>query len=106
MNHSRRITEADLLLPTLRLLNEHPNGKMTTSELIVALMEEIQPEGEDIEILDGRQDTRFSQIVRNLVSHKKVPGNIIAEGYAEHVGPRQGIRITEAGKARLASRRS
>jgi hypothetical protein len=39
--------------------------------------------------------------VRNMVSHKSASGNIIAEGFVEYLGPRQGLRLTEAGRAHL-----
>lgn len=96
-----RISEADLLLPTLRVLAAQPNGSMTTSDLIAELTEIMNPQGEDAEILEGRQDTRFSQIVRNMVSHKQVPGNILAEGFAIHTGRKQGLKITDAGRLHL-----
>lgn len=96
-----RIVEADLLIPTLRILNNQLSGSMTTTDLIAELEAEFQPTGEDAEILDGRQDTRFSQIVRNMVSHKDLPGNIIAEGFAEHLGARTGLKITDPGRAHL-----
>ena len=36
---------------------------------------------------------RFSQIVSNMISHKNASGNIIAEGFAIHLGPRKGLEI-------------
>lgn len=96
-----RISEADLLLPTLRILATQPSGSLTTSDLIVELTEVMNPQGEDAEILEGRQDTRFSQIVRNMVSHKDMPGNIIAEGFVVHAGRREGLKITDAGRLHL-----
>jgi hypothetical protein len=100
-NKKGRITESDLLIPTLRILAIQPNGSLTTAHLIAELKSEFQPEGEDAEILEGRQDTKFSQIVRNMVSHKGSPGNIIAEGLAEHLGAQRGLRITNAGREHL-----
>jgi hypothetical protein len=96
-----RISEADLLIPTLRLLASQPNGRMTTSRLISELEILMEPTGEDAEILEGRHDTHFSQIVRNMISHKTAAGNIIAEGFAIHLGPRRGLEITEAGRLHL-----
>jgi hypothetical protein len=93
-----RISEADLLIPTLRKLASQPNGRMSTSRLIIELETLLEPSGDDAEILEGRHDSHFSQIVRNMVSHKTVPGNIIAEGFAIHLGPRRGLEITEAGR--------
>jgi len=65
-----RISERDLHLPTLLLVEKNP--EIRTSELIKELEEIFRPAGEDAEILPGRSDTRFSQLVRNLVSHKSL----------------------------------
>lgn len=62
-----RITEPDLILPALYVIDGHPG--ITTGELIVELRYIFNPTGEDAEILSGRNDDKFSQIVRNLVSH-------------------------------------
>ena len=91
-----------MLLPTLRHLAAQPDGYMSTSDLISALTTEFQPEGEDAEILDGRHDTKFSQIVRNMKSHKNSGENIIALGYAKPHA--RGFLITEAGRKYLASK--
>jgi hypothetical protein len=96
-----RISEANLLIPTLRKLASQPNGRMSTSRLIVELEMLLEPSGDDAKILEGRHDTHFSQIVRNMVSHKTSPGNIIAEGFAIHLGPRRGLEITDAGRLHL-----
>ena len=64
-----RITENDLIIPALRLLNNAPNKTLTTTELISQLHQIMNPSAEDLVILQDRNDTRFSQIVRNLKSH-------------------------------------
>ena len=48
-----RISESDLLLPTLRLLANAPGGYLSTTDLISALEAIFRPEGEDAEILEG-----------------------------------------------------
>lgn len=63
-----RITEKELLLPTLYLLARSSTG-LSTSDLISELTSIFKPNGEDAEILAGRKDTKFSQKVRNLKSH-------------------------------------
>jgi hypothetical protein len=98
---SSRVSESDLLIPTLRKLAAQPNGKMSTSRLILELELMFEPSRDDAKIIRGRRDTHFSQIVRNMVSHKTVPGNIIAEGFAIHLGLRNGMEITEAGRLHL-----
>lgn len=63
-----RINEKSIILPALYII--HKNKTATTSELIKELTEFFKPTGEDAEILSGRKDTKFSQKVRNLVSHR------------------------------------
>lgn len=66
---NRRITEAELILPSLFLMSLRTNGCIHTSELISLLTDLMKPTGRDAEILNGRSDTYFSQKVRNLKSH-------------------------------------
>ena len=88
-----RIPEAELVLPTLTLLYDAPNGEMTTTELIRQLEYYFLPEGEDAQILADRMDTRFSQKVRNLKSHK----TLFRAGLADEI--HNGFRITAKGRA-------
>jgi predicted HNH restriction endonuclease len=67
MTDENRISESELIFPTLRFLNE--KGNLKTSELIKLLEAELKPTGRDAELLKGRKDTHFSQKVRNLKSH-------------------------------------
>ncbi len=64
-----RITERELILPSLYLMDKQPNGRISTSLLIELLTKMMHPIGPDANILDDRQDTYFSQKVRNLKSH-------------------------------------
>jgi hypothetical protein len=66
-----RVRERDLVIPALRLAESRPGGFMSTSDLIAELAEIFNPTGLDAQILDGRQDTYFSQKVRNLISHRE-----------------------------------
>lgn len=88
----RRIPEAELVLPTLMLLHDAPNGEMTTTELIRQLEYHFLPDGEDAAILADRTDTKFSQKVRNLKSHK----TLSKAGLAEEIP--NGFRVTEKGR--------
>ena len=87
------VTESELVLPALWLMAQRPNGRIDTSDLIRGLTNIIQPTGIDAEILAGRNDTYFSQKVRNLKSHNTFERN----GYAIDVP--NGFQITETGKA-------
>jgi predicted HNH restriction endonuclease len=74
-----RISESELILPTLLVLSLN-GGIITTSGLIAKLREILNPQGEDLEILKNRSDDKFSQKVRNLVSHRTLEDF----GYAEY----------------------
>ncbi len=63
-----RIEEKTLILPTLYIIKR--DGATSTSDLIEELTAVFNPTGEDAKILDGRHDTKFSQKVRNLKSHR------------------------------------
>ena len=68
-------SEKDLILPALKIIYEasKDGGKgITTSELIKNLREILNPVGEDLSLLQGRKDDKFSQKVRNLISHKTI----------------------------------
>ena len=47
-------------------------------------------------------EAMWQQLVRNIKSHDKSPGNYIADGYLEHV-PGVGYRLTAAGKKCMGS---
>lgn len=65
-------TESDLIVPALKLLSKNPNG-LSTTDLIQHLTRKMKPTGHDAEIIQGRNDTYFSQKVRNLVgSHRNL----------------------------------
>lgn len=98
-----RITEEQLVLPALYLMEISPTKSITTTKMKEDLVAIFQPTGADAAIIDGRNDTFFTQKVRNLRSHKKLEGL----GYATYSPPKQGERsgsftITPAGQAYLA----
>lgn len=74
----RRISESDLVPVALEIIRQHPG--IRTSSLISELEQIFQPEGKDAEILDGRNDTKFSQKVRNLKSHDTIIAQTRTEG--------------------------
>ncbi|MDD5790924.1 MAG: HNH endonuclease [Spirochaetia bacterium] len=67
-----RIEEKNLILPALYIIQNGVNVDMPT--LISELINVFNPDGEDAKILDGRSDTKFSQKVRNLKSHRATNG--------------------------------
>ena len=101
MTEEGRIPERTIAQEALKLLAQAQGGFMTTSDLIAALDNQFEPTGEDAEILDGRSDTRFSQKVRNLVSHRGYTNGLEANGYAAYDKGRSGWTITPAGRAQV-----
>jgi len=77
---NQRITESELILPSLFLMSLKPHGCIHTSELIPLLTDLMKPTGLDAEILSNRSDTYFSQKVRNLKSHD----TLLRKGYVTY----------------------
>lgn len=91
-----RITEKQLVLPALYLMaRNNDDGFITTSELISKLTDVMQPTGEDAEILQNRNDTYFSQKVRNLKSHD----TLVSKEFATN--EKKGFKITQKGRTYL-----
>jgi predicted HNH restriction endonuclease len=61
-------SESDLIVPAVAIIAGHPNG-IGTSELSQKLRSQLRPSGDDLTILENRNDDKFSQKVRNLKSH-------------------------------------
>jgi hypothetical protein len=85
----------DLWKFALLVMATKPDGAISTSELIAELPNYIRVPDNSQEVLTGRKDSKFSQIVRNLKSHKTAKTNFIYQGYAEDVDG--GFRITPKG---------
>ncbi|WP_139209913.1 hypothetical protein [Palleronia pelagia] len=97
------IREAEIRAAALAELDNSPNGRLTTTELIDVLTEKMKPTGKDAELADGRGDTYFSQKVRNLVSHRKSGTGLEARGLAEYDGGEESWTITDEGRAHLGA---
>lgn len=90
-----RITESELVLPSLFLMNSSEDGVIETATLIEKLRELMRPQGEDLKILAGRRDDKFSQKVRNLKSHNTFERDDLARYIDDH------FEITENGRVYL-----
>jgi predicted HNH restriction endonuclease len=88
------ITEKDLILPTLYLMHGNERFSITTAELIPSLESIMHPIGHDNEILANRNDTYFSQKVRNLKSHNTLE----RLEFAEYDTEKKCYIITQKGK--------
>ena len=72
------------------------DGTILTTELIAELPNYIHVPVGAQEGLSESNDNKFSQIVRNLKSHKTAKTNFIYQGYAEDI--KNGFRITTKGR--------
>jgi len=91
-----RITERELILPALHVIENETNEEITTSELIKKLENLIEIDDADKGIIQGRKDSYFTQKVRNLKSHN----TLVEKGYATYTNGK--FKITEEGKNYLS----
>ncbi len=96
-----QIQESDLVVPTLMFLTTQPDGVARTSDIIAYMEERFQSTGVDAETLKGRKASRFSQIVRNMISHRDGMHSFIRNGYADYLNVPRGLRITNKGRRLL-----
>lgn len=77
-----RVRERDLVEPVLNLIASESDeyGGLDVTRIDKLLRSRIRLSDEDKQILKGRKDDRFSQVVRNLVSHRTLERT----GYAEY----------------------
>ena len=93
-----KYSEKQLIIPALLELYISENKSMSTTKLIASLIKRLNPDGDDMEILFGRNDTRFSQKVRNLISHKSLYPAFVDYDAKNHM-----IKINENGIKYLES---
>ena len=97
MKPNKRISENELTIPALELLKQAPDQTLTTSEMQQALDQRLKPQGEDSEILDGRHDSKFSQKVRNLISHRHQSTSPIRQGFMAYDKSNHSLTLTHLG---------
>lgn len=97
-----RTTEAEISQVVLRILVDRPNGEAEQSNIKEMIPQFIRLTQDDCAQSETRPNEEvWEQLVRNIVSHKEVEGNYIAEGYLE--SPRRGwLRITDAGRRKIS----
>lgn len=89
------LSENQLVVPALLAMLNSPNGSILTSDLIDHISGQFALDNQDLSPLLNRNDEKYTQIVRNLKSHK----TFVKKGLAvEFEG---GFRITPEGVAWL-----
>lgn len=97
-----RISENQLILPALYLMDISPHKSITTTAMKEALIDIFKPTGEDNEIIQDRNDTFFTQKVRNLKSHDTLKNLGFAVYYHRIPGEPSGrFALTQVGKTFL-----
>ena len=86
---------ADLWKYALLIMSVRPDGEITTSDMIDELPGYVHLSEDHAAANASRKDSKFSQLVRNLKSHKNTRTNFIYQGYAQDV--RGGFKITRKG---------
>jgi hypothetical protein len=76
-------------------MSVRPEGAVSTSSLIDEMPKYVARSDEHTEALQNRKDSKFSQLVRNLKSHKHTKTNFIYQGYAQDIPG--GLKITRKG---------
>lgn len=69
--------KADLWKYALLIMSVRPDGEVTTSDLIDQMPQFVKLSDDDLAVNASRKDSKFSQIVRNLKSHKTTKTNFI-----------------------------
>jgi hypothetical protein len=87
--------KTDLWKYALLIMARQQDGFASTSMLISELPDYIAIPDASQQPLVGRKDSKFSQLVRNLKSHKNTKTSFIHQGYAQDVP--NGFRITSKG---------
>lgn len=74
-----------------------PEGEISTSDMTAEMPDYVHLSEEHASANASRKDSKFSQIVRNLKSHKTTKTNFIYPGYGQDVPG--GFKITRKGLA-------
>lgn len=87
--------QEDLLFPSIMIIGKY-GGQMDTTILISELMVLLSPDGSDLESYNGRNDTIFSQTVRNLRAH--IPSTKGLQKYFDVAKGDDGIKLSDYGQ--------
>lgn len=98
-----RTREGDLIDPVLRLILKHrdESGGLDITKIDRLLREQIALTEIDKTILKGRKDDKFSQVVRNLVSHRTLERDGLAEYRNDGTFKRGAYYLTIKGAVRI-----
>ncbi|MEX3011355.1 hypothetical protein [Hoeflea sp. TYP-13] len=94
-------SEPAIGLAVMQVLANEPKGEATVRTLVKKVPNYVKLTNGDREPSPTRPGEEvWEQRVRNLKSHHEAEGNVIAEGFVEHIGWGR-YRLTEAGHRHL-----
>ncbi len=85
------LSENQLIVPALIAMHQSPSHEIQTSDLIEHIADQFTLDDKDLSPLVNRNDEKYTQIVRNLKSHKTLKDF----GYAVEI--EGGFQITKEG---------
>lgn len=94
-----RIPEREIRYAALKALLNSESGSLTTSQLIALLSGQMNPTGRDVRLGRNRNDTLFSQKVRNIISHRHNGQGLVARGLVVYDAQTETLTITAQGRA-------
>ena len=95
-----RVTEAEIGGAVLAICANTATGECSIADLKAEIPNYIDLSAEDrVQSTTRPNEEMWEQQVRNLISHRTTPGNIICDGYADYTG--NAIKITAAGRAHI-----
>lgn len=94
-----RYTEAQIRKEACKELLNSPGQTLSTSKLIIRLEARMTPVGKDAAVAGERNDTYFSQKVRNLVCHRRQSTGLEARGIADYDKPSASWTLTPRGRS-------
>ena len=105
MNDEARVREKDLIQPVLELIGKYgdPDHGLEIAVISKKLRAVMVLTDDDRKILKGRKDDRFSQVVRNLVSHRTLEKEGLATYRLGGAVTKGSYVLTPKGKARLGN---
>jgi hypothetical protein len=98
---TKKLGEHDIEIAVLYILKTY--GDMDTAQLKQKIIQMINPQGANLDPLVNRNDTKIHQIIRNIVSHRDNPGNLIHDGYVSYDKTTRMLSITRNGEYFLDS---
>jgi hypothetical protein len=100
-----KTSEPALGLAVMQVLSTQDGGEATVRILIRNVPSYVNLTADDRKKSDTRpHEEMWEQRMRNLKSHDTTPGNVIAEGFVDHVG-RGRYRLTKAGWTHLKNKK-